>query len=534
MKSARWMDSLRGVRATLALACGGAIAQIAAGAHAEDALFTRPSRPTSAATGGVQFRSPSSPSATGAAAPTSPAPAAVAARPAKPTGTAPAAGNPLRSTNAARVVGSIAARPASAEQAAYTAARPIADAPRPKVVHTTIHKTPAPSFASPDQDLSGLGTTSRSRAIRAASIEPWVGDAAGPAVRQAGFCNCGLGSCPLCGPSCGAYVEPGCGIAEPGCGIAEPGCGIAEPGCGIVEPGCGLEPSCGCDEPECGVPGCGSCVGNPGPDYWCFPVCLPRFKELRVWGGVHGFKGPRDAPAFGGAGDGNFGFQEGVSIGGRAPLVSLLFPQLSYQLGYQAVQSQLSGLSNGDTSDRSQQFVTAGLFRRVGAGLQFGAAFDLLRDDFQAEEDFHQFRYEISLKSRAGHEFGFTGASHLNDATVAGITYQSVDQYLGFVRFHFDGGSNLRFWGGGTNDSEGILGGDFLAPFNNRWALQGGFNYLITDAADGAIGAREESWNVGMNLVWFYGCTAKKGQFNPHAPLFPMADNGYMFIDQKP
>ena len=88
--------------------------------------------------------------------------------------------------------------------------------------------------------------------------------------------------------------------------------------------------------------------------------------------------------------------------------------------------------------------------------------------------------------------------------------------------------------GGATNDSEGVFGGDFIAPFNNRWAVQGGFNYLITDAAEGTIGSREESWNVGMNLVWFYGCTAKSGRNNPYAPLFPMADNGYMFIDQKP
>lgn len=391
----------------------------------------------------------------------------------------------------------------------------------------------APSFATPGQDLSGLGATSKQRAIAAASIEPWAGEpTVGASVQQAGYCDCGLASCPICGPSCGTMVEPGCGTVEPDCG--------AEPACGVVEPGCGLEAGCGVAEPDCGAVGCGNCVGNPGPDYWCFPVCFPRFKDLRFWGGVHGFKGPRDSPQFGGAGDGNFGFQEGVNIGGRAPLVSLLFPQLSYQLGYQAVQSQLSGLSldssstASNTSDRSQQFVTAGLFRRVNAGVQFGLVWDMLRDDFQSEEDFHQLRYEVSLKSRSGREFGFWGASHTNDKTVAGINYQAVDQYCGFVRLHFRDGGYIRFWGGGTNDNEGLFGSDFVAPLNDRWSVQTGFNYLITDLANGPDGAREESWNVGLNLVWHYGLTAKNGQSNPHAPLFPTADNGWLFIDRTP
>lgn len=523
MKLARWMHSLCGVRAGLISAAVALAALLVSDASADSVVFQKPSRAgKTAGTGGVQFRNPNAPPAASAPAP--------AATPKPAAALASTSGNPLRAASATRVVATSAATPVADQMVA----RPIVEAPRPAPTRATTHKATLPSFALPDQDLSGMGGAPRSRAIAAASIEPWIEEPAlGPAVRQASFCDCGEPTCGICEPACG-LAEPGCGIAEPGCGIIEPGCGYEEPGCGIVEPGCGLEPGCGIAEPDCGIVGCGSCVGNPGPDFWCFPVCLPRFKDLRFWAGVHGFKGPRDSPAFGGAGDGNFGFQEGVNIGGRAPLVSRLFPQLSYQLGYQAVQSQLSGLSDGRGDDRSQQFVTAGLFRRVGAGVQFGVAFDLLRDDFQQEEDFHQLRYEISLKSRAGREFGFTGASHLNDKTIAGINYQSVDQYLGFLRCHFGDGGALRFWGGGTNDSEGIFGGDFVAPLNNRWSVQTGFNYLIPDIEGGSVAAREEGWNVAMNLVWHYGCTAKKGQVNPHAPLFPMADNGWMFIDQTP
>ncbi|MEQ8210686.1 MAG: hypothetical protein RH917_12720 [Lacipirellulaceae bacterium] len=373
-------------------------------------------------------------------------------------------------------------------------------------------------------------------------------------VQQTSFCETCIGDC-TCEPGCG-IIEPGCGC-DPGCGIIEPGCGCepacgiyeqtcgcAEPGCGICEATCGCDPGCGFVEPGCGCDtlggcdaccgdgvGCGTCVGCPGDDYECIPICIPRFKELYAWAGVHGFKGPRDSIA-GGPGDGNFGFQEGVNISGRAPLVGLLFPELSYQLGYQAVQSRLSGTSDGDASDRSQQFVTGGFFRRVPVGLQFGAVFDLMRDDLIREEDFHQIRYEMSLKSPKRREFGFWGASSTNNVVIGGINYESVQQYALFYRWHFRNGGKGRLWGGGTNDDEGLFGGDFWVPLNDRWSLQSGFNYLITDATAGTIGAQEESWNVGMNLVWHWGKTARRGCDSPFRPMFNVADNGWMFIDQ--
>ncbi len=328
------------------------------------------------------------------------------------------------------------------------------------------------------------------------------------------------------------YYEPGCGLGEPGCGFSEPGCGVGGPSLCGSEPGCGLgEPGCGLGEPSCGVVGCGSCVGAPGPDYWCFPVCLPRLKDLSVWAGVQGFRGPRDFA--GGRSDSNFGFNQGINLSGRAPLLGLVFPQLSYQLGYQAVQSRLSG-TLGSADDRGQQFVTAGLFRRVNTGLQYGVAWDLMSDDLDIEADFHQVRTELSIKSPRGREFGVWTATSTNDATVGGVTYQTVDQYALFYRWNFRGGATGRLWGGSTGDSEGIFGGEFQAPLNDRWSLQTGFNYLITDENAGSAGVQQESWNLGMRLVWHLGRTARTGHKSPFQPLFTMADNGWMFIDAKP
>jgi hypothetical protein len=241
---------------------------------------------------------------------------------------------------------------------------------------------------------------------------------------------------------------------------------------------------------------------------------------------------------FGGPSDGNFGFQEGGNLGGRAPFIGLMFPQLSYQLGYQAVQSRISGTSDpapaGSGVDRSQQFVTAGLFRRVKTGIQMGVVWDMMRDDLLVSEDFHQIRYELSLKSPRGREFGFMGTTHSSNKLVGGVDYQAVDQYALFYRWHFRNAGEGRLWGGVSNDDEGIFGGEFFVPLNNRWSLQSGFNYLITDRDAGDFGATEESWNLGMNLVWHFGRTARKCQLNPHRPLFQVADNGWMFIDEVP
>ena len=341
----------------------------------------------------------------------------------------------------------------------------------------------------------------------------------------------GYDGCDACMGDCACEVS--CGIGEPGCGFADPGCGCAEPGCGICEPGCGCaEPGCGICEPGCGVgtPGCGSCVGIPGPDYWCFPVCLPRFKDLSFWGGVHGFRGPRDFSD--GRSDSNFGFHEGVSISGRAPFVGLLFPQLSYQLGYQAVHSRLSGTV--DTADeRTQQFVTAGFFRRVKTGLQFGVVWDLMRDDLDMEVDYHQIRTEFSLKSPQGREIGIWTATSTNNNEMMNVVYETVDQYAIFYRWNFGNNYECRIWAGASGEDEGILGAEIFAPLSDRWTVQSGFNYLIPEEDAGPEGVREEAWNVGINLVWHIGRTAKRGCNSPFRPLFAVADNGWMILDNS-
>src|SRR3990172_9190595 len=130
-------------------------------------------------------------------------------------------------------------------------------------------------------------------------------------------------------PDGATYGEPSC---DGQCG-PDSECG---PMCG--EQCC--EPSCGCGTPGCNGTDC--CIdlgfGLHDPEA-CEEVRfrIPKAHTIMVNGGVHGFKGPYDRLRDGG----NFGFQEGFNIGFKVPL-----SEFGYQIGYQTMQSQLSGDAN--------------------------------------------------------------------------------------------------------------------------------------------------------------------------------------------
>ena len=182
--------------------------------------------------------------------------------------------------------------------------------------------------------------------------------------------------------------------------------------------------------------------------------------------------------------------------------------------------------------DRSQQFVTAGLFRSVETGLQFGAVWDAVRDELDLDTTFHQVRWEVSLRSPRGRELGFWSAVSANNKTILGTNFEAVNQYSFFYRRDFGRGSEGRIWAGFTDNREGIFGGEFQAPLNDRWSVQTSFNYLIPEFEFAPQGVQEEAWNIGISLVWHRGCTARKGCQSPYRPMFSVANNGWMIIDE--
>lgn len=427
------------------------------------------------------------------------------------------------------------------QQASHTAA-----APRPKraVKHprrVAAQVTPSESVPTPAPNTNAAPASE----MPYGSYESYTdapGPMAGPLLHDP---MPGGAYCEHCGPECScAFPEPSCAYLDVGCGFADPGCGCIEPGC-CDGPSCDfVDPDCCCGEVDC----CGDCCGDAcgcGDVCWspwwgrckdrgAIPICfyLPPIKEVTLFAGVQGFKGPLDAQRD----PGNFGFHQGVNVGGK--MAWLPWPGLGYQVGYRATQNQLHGTSQAAPYDgsHSQHFITAGLFRRNRVGFNYGVVYDMLRDERVQPTTFNQVRALISVTNCHGHELGFTFAASddrqdltPNVAQALPQQYEPVDQYLGFWRYYGCKGGDIRVFGGGGSGL-GVLGADINAPLDDQWSLSGGFTYYIPDGS-GQVASQEEGWNLGMSLVWHYGCRAKRYSKSCWRPLFDVADNGSFFVD---
>lgn len=298
----------------------------------------------------------------------------------------------------------------------------------------------------------------------------------------------------------------------------------------------------------CGADGCsatggcdGSCGGTCGGS--C-PRCLPcpmfSLKSLNIAAGVVGFKNAGNLGS-----DGSFGFQEGLNWTTRLPCLDVA--GINGQFGFNGVQSDLHE-SVLTTARRNQLFATAGLFRRVDWGLQFGAVVDYLREDWYTQMNLSQIRGEVSYVFPAAHEIGFRITESTNSQTnpaqytLNGVfmdrfeTWQALDTYRFFYRFR-----SQVFPGGGGSANAGFTGaGDFLLGANavmplGPWvALQSNFNYLLPKQNTPPYGnpGERESWNVYFGMVFFPGGANNRTLGRYDAPLFNVADNGSFLIDR--
>ena len=223
---------------------------------------------------------------------------------------------------------------------------------------------------------------------------------------------------------------------------------------------------------------------------------------------------------------------------------------LGWQLGWRGTQTnfQPATLTVNDTTfnknARDQSFVTTGFFTRAfeGNGLQGGAVYDYLHDSWLDNADIAQVRGEISYVW-GYHELGFWGAANITDqqgflrprSRVQG-TASTVDLYCGFYRLQFGDANELKVWGGGTGDGEGILGSLLRAPLSRLFAMEGTFTYLVpgqtrsVDITGSGVTSNfsPAAWNVGLNLVYYPAGRSRRGLASPYRPLFEVADNGSM------
>jgi len=223
---------------------------------------------------------------------------------------------------------------------------------------------------------------------------------------------------------------------------------------------------------------------------------------------------------------------------------------LSGQLGARAIQANGNGA--GFTTDtRNQTFVTAGAFRRVDYGLQFGVVFDYLNEDWYFNSNFGQVRGEIGWVGTYGNLLGFrftSGTSKgpdvaqqvqiqnvvntINPPLSPFTTFVPLDTYRFFYRQHFaQTGAIVEGFGGFSGQSQGLLGADMWVPITEHILLRTNATLLIDDS-DGSDANVDEGWNVSAGLV-FYPKGWCRWQKAYHKPMFDPADNGTFLFGRQ-
>ena len=221
---------------------------------------------------------------------------------------------------------------------------------------------------------------------------------------------------------------------------------------------------------------------------------------------------------------------------------------VGWQVGARGVQSnfQRSQIETNvgplEKNARDQVFVTTGFFTRAfeGRGLQGGAVYDYLHDNWFTNANVSQIRGELSYVW-GYHEVGFWGSANvLEQNTVFGPVRQTpgvattVDMYCGFYRIQFGDANEWKIWGGGTDNRGGIVGSILRAPMSRSLALEGTFTYLIPgsgkrinfDGQGSESKFTESAWNISCNLVYYPAGRSRRSLASPYRPLFEVADNG--------
>ena len=308
----------------------------------------------------------------------------------------------------------------------------------------------------------------------------------------------------------GGYIDGGFTDDCCGAGCSDGRCG----GCGpLYDPR-----DCGVNK-DCWIGGLGGILCNS--EYF---AGVQAFKHQQ-------FQDPQGLPSPENCSFGyHFGFNSGL------PLYNLTCGLVSGQVGMNFVRSNLNdGVL--PTGNREQVFITAGLFRRVDYGLQFGAVADILNEEYVSELELVQVRSELSWVWAAGSNAGFRFTRGVQDATspvggafLPSISAQAMDTYTLFYRMDVCHGGYAECYIGASDEQHTIFGGDYDLPLTPRTALYASFNYL--SPKDELRLTDNEAWNIQMGLT--YRPRALDWYKFYHRPLFKVADNGTMVQSRKP
>lgn len=241
-------------------------------------------------------------------------------------------------------------------------------------------------------------------------------------------------------------------------------------------------------------------------------------------------------------GSGSFGFHQGFNFG--RPMFLIGCGEYGWQFGLRAAQSNLSG-AEFTNDERTQLFLTGGIFRRVDCGWQWGVALDYLNDQWYYDVNLLQIRGELSWKVSPDNEFGFRfSQSTQSSSSVASVLdnlgglvltnagFEATDQNRFFHRRMLHNGITVEANIGFSGSSEVLLGSMFDVPLTHTLGLRTGVDYLIPDGGSATNGHRQEGWNLGVSLVWT-PCGRMCGGRDYFRPLMNVADNGSFMIRRR-
>jgi hypothetical protein len=265
------------------------------------------------------------------------------------------------------------------------------------------------------------------------------------------------------------------------------------------------------------------------------------YRDFTASGGVTAFTNSTDLGI-----NGNFGTNEYLNW--AMPFWNAF--GIGWQVGWRGTQTnfQPASIEAGskllEKNARTQNFITTGFFTRAfeGRGLQGGAVYDYLSDNWFDNVDVSQIRAEISYVW-GYHEAGFWSATNIGDQVglFGPVTRQNgvastLDLYCGFYRLQFGDANEWKVWGGGTGNGDGIVGSLMRAPLARSFALEATFTYLVPgqskviniDGAGTTSSFSPSAWNVGANIVYYPAGRSRRSLASPYRPLFEVADNGSM------
>jgi hypothetical protein len=296
--------------------------------------------------------------------------------------------------------------------------------------------------------------------------------------------------------------------------------------------------------PEEGGGGCanGNCASGGCPDgncdcgCNCWPKNMARafdewchqdaFRDLSVYGGVQGFKGPIDNGI-----NGDFGFHTGFNWG--VPLWGCA--GIGAQIGAEIDQSDFAPNATPYTEHRQQYFITTGLFYRPTreCGWQGGLVWDYLDDEYYDAITVGQMRGNLSYVVDWS-EFGFEFAAevHSNYHPADDTLYRPVDLYTVYYGRRLRNGGQVKAFAGLADGLGAIVGTNLDIAISDSFSLEGEFAYIIADkVAAGSVPG--ETANIAFSVVWHPGCHARDTFDSAYRPLFNVADNSSLIVNRR-